>query len=255
MVNHSTLLICGCFLSNFLISTSYLTNNHWSILLPIIQNKDTHQEVRTKIQKLIYFSYEKWAINQAYQFKYYHKYKSRNIDLENFIYSSKIGLYKSIQQYQGKSEFSLKSRIYIQWELYDCLTQLYPLTILPKQYRKKSKSGLNAQERRNYKNQLESSFVSYDEYWRFDKLDGSNKKEKIRTTKELTREIWEQIYECLYSDPIALKILSLKYDYRFVPLCSNRYISEMLGYSEEYVRRKMNQSKKKIISIFNQPLL
>lgn len=245
------------FLSLITITTSYLTSIQWNHIQKIIQYNDTPSWIRNEINKIIYDSYEKWAINQAYEFKFLHKHKSKNIALEDYILSSKLGLYQSIQNYKGNSSFSQYSKIYIQGELYDCLTELYPLTNLPKNIRRKKKESLQGREKFCYKKRLNSVFVPCKESWRFDKIVYTNDDDDEKNIREIHHreklmELWNRINEYfdLNSDLFSKKVFHYKYNVEFECIRSNKQIAELMGCSEEYVRRKLEASKKDLLLIF-----
>jgi len=233
------------FLFSLIPTTTYkifLQKPNWNQIKTIIHNTDSNSIVRKNMNNWLYYSFEKWAINQAYEFKFYHKYKSRNIQLDDFILSSKLGLHKSIQKYNGTSSFTRYSKIYIQGELHDCLTLFHPLTNLPKSYRKKSKDNLNLREKQIYKKQLDTSWVPYEDFWRFDKMRKDLQEDQILVNfqeREKHAELWKNIMGKL--DPITKKIFQYKYDYDFKIIKSNREIAEIIGFSEEYVRLRLNK--------------
>ena len=63
--------------------------------------------------------------------------------------------------------------------------------------------------------------------------------------REKHNEIWGKINELL--DPFTKKIFYYKYNYDFKIIRSNREIAELMAYSEEYIRQKLEKSKEKIL--------
>jgi RNA polymerase sigma factor (sigma-70 family) len=251
----TSLFLLSSLFSLFLYSESYnnIKKELWGPIQTIIQNHENNTVLRKKINYLLYQSFEPWAIHQAYEFKKYHKYKSRNIKIDDFILSSKFGLYRSIKNYNGKTNFPNYSKIHIQGQLYHCLTKFYTLTSVPENERKKSKKNLSVEEKKRYKKQLESSLISYEDYWKFDKIYNNQRSENEQDTnihsqivnREKHNEIWEKINERL--DPFSKKIFYYKYNYDFKIIRSNREIGELMAYSEEYIRQKLEKSKEKIV--------
>ena len=103
-------------------------------------------------------------------FKKYHKQKCYNINIEDIILSSKLGLFKSIKKYKGTYNFENYAKKYIQGELYKCLTDFHEINNIPKSIRRKRKSFLTFMERRKYNKGLKTSFVSTHDFWRFEKI-------------------------------------------------------------------------------------
>ena len=246
MIQTTKMLFLFLSFTNFLYSSnSYkytIPKSSWDKIQKIIQQTNNGSLLRNKVNELLYACFEKWAVNQAYEFKVHHKYKCRNIKLDDLILSSQLGLHKSIGNYKGTSSFPLYSKIYIQGELNDCLTKFHPLTNIPKNDRKKSKHHFTPQERRIYKKQLETSWVPYEDFWRFDKMRKDLQENKILVNlqeREKHAELWKKLIDQSI-DPISKKVFQYKYDYDFKVIRSNREIAELMGYSEEYVRLKLS---------------
>jgi hypothetical protein len=244
-MNSSLLLFLMISFSTFLSSFSYqytIQKSFWGKIQKIIQENDKNALLRQKVNELLYRCFEKWAINQAYEFKSHHKYKCRNIKLDDLILSSRLGLHKSIGNYKGTSSFPIYSKIYIQGELNECLTNFHPLTNIPKTDRKKSKNHFTPREKKIYKKQLETSWVPYEDFWRFDKMRKDLQEEQILLNlheREKHAELWKKLMDQPI-DPMSKKIFQYKYDYDFQVIRSNREIAELMGYSEEYVRLKLS---------------
>ena len=95
--------------------------------------------------------------------------------------------------------------------------------------------------------------ISYEDYWKFDKINNNQRNENEHDTnihsqianREKQQEIWKKINEVL--DPFTKKIFYYKYNYDFKIIRSNREIGELMAYSEEYIRQKLEKSKEKIL--------
>ena len=249
------LSIIYSFLSMILYSSAYLTFNQWSYIQKIIQHPQTPPPMRNQINQIIYQSYEKWAISQAYEFNRLHRYKSKNIDLEDYIVSSKLGLYRSVKNYRGNTTFSHYSKIYIQGQLNECLTQLYPLTNVPKKLRKQKKTTTileNREKRYYYKKRLRTLLIPYQDFWRFDKMFLTYNNEKnIQEIHEREKQswLWNQINHSL-TDSSTKRIFHYKYNAEFECIRSNKQIAELMACSEEGVRKRLEDSKQKLRVLF-----
>lgn len=235
--------LCSNFLS-LLCYQNTIPKNSWDKIQKIIQQTEKSSPLRKKVNDLLYRSFEHWAIHQAYEFKKFHKHKCRNIKLDDLILSSRIGLYRSIDHYKGTSSFPRYSQIYVQGSLMDCLTLFHPLTNVPKNHRRKSKKNLTPREKLIYKKQLETSWVSYEDFWRFDKMQKDVQQDQMMVDlqeRENHVELWKKWLDPL--DPMTQKVIHYKYNYDFQVIRSNREIGELMGYSEEYVRLKLEKSK------------
>jgi RNA polymerase sigma factor (sigma-70 family) len=210
-------------------------------VVSLIKNNKLNSIQREKINKILFLSYEKLAVKNAIDFKKYHYYKCRNININDLILASRLGLFKSINKYNGNSSFIYFSGIYIKSELFMTLTSHFSLSVIPKKERMKSKSNFTKMELYKYKKLLEPSWVGYSDYWRFDKYNKKTECILDRIDRKESRDrIWEEINKL---DPTLKKIIHYKYDYDFNTIRSNREIGELIAYSEEYVRLKINKFK------------
>jgi len=125
---------------------------HLYIFGYIGENKFTQKE-RKVINLRIFENYDNWAIKQSKLFRNRHKYKclQKNIKLDELIFYSRLGLYKSIEKYNGFSSFTNYSIYYVNSELNKALSDAFSLSILPKTYRLKNKSHFNNLEKIRYK--------------------------------------------------------------------------------------------------------
>ena len=236
----------------------YLNYNQWTNIQKILQHKETPPNIKNTVKNIIYHAYEKLAISEAYKFKKFHLYKCKNISINDFLLSSKLGLYKSIQKYNGYTNFENYSKKYIHGELYKCLTNFHEITNVPKSYRRKAKTNLTMDSRKNYKKCLKTSLVSIEEYWRFDKMQLKSHEKKIISTPEEEQEerngeqtIRAKMNELLQRsdiDTFSKKVFEYKFDAEFQVIRSNKHIAELMGYSEEHVRNKLENFKKLIIN-------
>ena len=249
---------------NFILLFTYLANsykiylnyNQWTNIQKILQHKETPPKIRNTVKNIIYHAYEKLAIGEAYKFKKLHLYKCNNINIEDFLLSSKLGLYKSIQKYNGYTNFENYSKKYIHGELYKCLRNFHEITNVPKSYRRKAKTNLTINSRKNYKKCLKTSLVSIEEYWRFDKMQTLKKKtiltpeekEEERNNVQIIRAKMNELLQRSDIDTFSKKVFEYKFDADFQVSRSNKHIAELMGCSEEHVRNKLENFKKLIIN-------
>ena len=115
----------------------HLSKSQWQNINSLIQSPGLTHEMRYKINNIIYEHYTNYAISKAYEFKMLHKHKCQSIKLDELKLYSNFGLYKAIEKYNGSSIFIFYADKYIMWELYKGLTELHPLSNIPKSYRRK----------------------------------------------------------------------------------------------------------------------
>ena len=143
-----------------------LSKNQWQNIRLLLQHSKTTIPMREQISQILFTKYRTWTIHQAYVFKRYHRYKCRNIIIEDLILYSLEGLQIAVNKYDGSSYFHTYANKYILWQLYQGLTDLQPITILSKSIRKRS---LKTENRNQYKKLLNTQFIGFKDYWIFEK--------------------------------------------------------------------------------------
>lgn len=227
----------------FLINCLHLTNYQMRSIVNLIKNQKINLEQREKINNVLYKSYEKMAIKKAIDFKNSNKFKCKNINTNELILSSKIGLFKSIKKYNGNSCFVYYSNLYIRRELLKTLTDNFAFSIIPKEIRKKNKKNFSYDEMVRYKIQLNTEFINHLSNYKFDKNYSLNQETNLdKIIKyESNQEIWNNINNL---DPFVKRIIYLKYDYEFNKIRNNKKISELMCCSEENIRFKLEEKFK-----------
>lgn len=208
-----------------------LSNNQWKDIRLLLQHPKTTIPMREKISQIIFTKYRTWTIHQAYEFKRYHRYKCRNINIEDLVLYSLQGLQFAVNKYDGSSYFHTYANKYILWQLYQGLTDLQPITILSKSIRKRS---LKTENRNQYNKLLNTQFIGFKDYWIFEKSQGQEQKSFTRI-----HELWEKIELDIFSK----RVLRYKYDVSFRKIRSNREISELMCCSEETIRMNLKKSR------------
>lgn len=206
---------------------------------------------RYKINKVLYVCYEKWAIKKAIDFKNFHKYKCQDIDISELVLSSKFGLFKSIEKYNGKSPFIYFSEFYVKGELLRTLTNSHALSGLDKKIRIKSKSTLSKDELIKYKQNLKPLLVSYNENWKFDKMNKQNQDNILNNVIKKEEKgdkiinMWNKVNEL---NSFSKRVFHLKFDEEFNKIRSNKHISILMCCSEENIRINLLNSLKIILN-------
>ena len=215
------------------ISGFHLSPVNHKIINKLIRSNNISTTTRNKLNKLLYLGYEKWAVKNAYNFKKRHVYKCLRIPTQELIQYARCGLYKSILNYNGNSNFTNYSFIYVNSELKKALTDSYSLSILPKSVRITNKKKLTEIEKRDYNKILNVETRSNSGY-----LYDNNQETPpdVYNKYEKYSEIWKKINEL---DPFIKRCIHLKYDYDFKKIRSNKHIAELMCCSEENVRKHL----------------
>lgn len=243
---------------------TYITKEQWKSINRFLASSNPNPlppQQETKLRNKIYEYYENWATYKAYQFKRLHKHKCRAIPVEELAMSSRKALYQATRKYNGRSKFVSYAQRLIIWELYHAMTDLHPITNLPKSIRLRKTLPENQTIR--HRKQLNTRFVGEEE-WMFDKLSSMapTQSPDILTRYLITEYSQDQYQKIVQKvaelEPMTQKIFYLKYQSLLENKGkekSNREIGERLGYSEEYVRKKIEILKDTFRPPFSSPLL
>jgi len=229
-----------------IISKSLQNNNinayQWKQINAIIQHPNTPKSMRNTVNNILYEKYESWAIHKAYVFKREHRYNCRNINIDDLVLYSLQGLQKATTKYNGKSYFHTYANIYIYGQLFIGLSELQPITNIPKHIRRRKEKPNYTQ----YKKRINTQFVGYDDYWIFDKTKTKKNTDDTDDTSSI-QEIWNQVN--IYENVVTKRIFHYKYNYYLEKIRSNKEISEQMVCSEESVRKHLEKIKQSIIII------
>ena len=236
------------------------------------------------IQNLLYITHEKWAKKQALDFKLLHRYKCRDLSLEDLEFSSKIGLMKSAISYNGKTTFSGFSTIYVKSELLRTLTTHLSITSCFSQ-KERMQSNVSAKESqvnmgdqvcpiviRQYIPRINSPTFStvgrkIREHQNPLRISGTGETQGAysRTSrpryivsaifppkmeienKEFYKSVWDFVDTF---DPLTKYVIRAKYDPEFKVRKSTTQIAEMMCCSEETVRKSVNLFSREFLEMF-----
>jgi len=241
-------------------SPTYITKEQWKSINRLLASSNINPlppKQETQLRNKIYEYYENWATYKAYQFKRLHKHKYRAIPLEELTMYSRQALYQATRKYNGRSKFVAYAQQIIVWELYHAMTDLHPITNLPKSVRMRKTIPGNQTTR--HRKQLNTRFVGEEE-WMFDKLSSMAPTQspdilsRYLETEDSQSGYLEIAQKVAELEPMTQKIFYLKYQQLLENKGkekSNREIGERLGYSEEYVRKKMDVLKKHFVPLFS----
>ena len=219
----------------------HLTTKQMYQIGNLIKKQSLNCDQREKINYVLYKSYEKLAIKKATDFKKFHKFTCKNINIDELILSSKIGLFKSIKNYNGNSSFIYFSDFYIKGELFKLVTSHYYFSGIPKSIRMRSKKNYSEDDLLEYKQNLEPILTN--DFENIHNLNQETIFDKVNAD-ETKMGIWENIYNL---EPFSKRIMYLKYDIEFNKIRSNKIIAELMCCSEENVRKTLYETLQKLI--------
>lgn len=202
-----------------------------------IYNNQLSLEQRQQINNILIESHHNLAHKQAFIFKNKHKYKCRNIHLNDLKSASEIGLIKASQKYNGNSSFYYYSCLHIHYELLNLLTNHNKISQIS---RKNLRNGFS-EKTPNFN----TSFFNYLQNKLNIIYDTPVSKQFIQTHKYTNHDtqLWYNVFSVI-DDPIMKKIFLLKYDINFKKIRNDKEISLILGYSINCIRSNVKLMKK-----------
>jgi DNA-directed RNA polymerase specialized sigma subunit len=179
----------------------------------------------------------------AYDFKTIYYKKCRHIPVNELKLYASRGLLNAIVRYNSSMPFSFSkyASIYIKGELYYGMSEMHPLTLLP--ISKRIHKQWRTQNLVLYKKMTNTKFMSNYDY--YDGLYVSTHKDSyiwMDKYKEL-QELWNIINRLDEEDN---KIIKYKYNFYFQKIRSDKEIGDLLGYSSETIRKKINKIKSRV---------
>lgn len=228
----------------YLINGYHLSNNQYNSIMNLIKNHDLTKIQRNKLNVILYKSYEKYAIKRSLIFKKKHFQKCKKISNSEITWYGKMGLYKSIIKYDGRSNFTYFSAVNINFELLKSLNDAHSLSVLPVYIRIKNKKNFTKNEMNNYKKLLNVNLHGDTSFWQ-DKYNDNSYDSQYNLYK--CKKLWCYI-ETL--DPTIKEYVYLKYDHNFNIIRKQKDIAEIKSVSTETIRKKSNEFKRQMKEYF-----
>uniref|UniRef100_A0A6C0CU98 Uncharacterized protein n=1 Tax=viral metagenome TaxID=1070528 RepID=A0A6C0CU98_9ZZZZ len=224
-------------------SINYLTQTQWNHIKHILQHPKSTSTMINICNEIIFQHYKHYAYNMAYDFKTTYYKKCRHIPLNELKLYASRGLLNAILRYNSSLpvSFSKYASIYIKGELYYGMSEMHPLTLLP--ISKRIHKQWRTQNLVLYKKMTNTKFMSNYDY--YDGLYVSTHKDSyiwVDKYKEL-QELWNIINRLDEEDN---KIIKYKYNFYFQKIRSDKEIGDLLGYSSETIRKKINKIKSRV---------
>jgi len=238
----SILIILLCCIMNAN-SINYLTKNQWTSIKYILKHPKSTSTMINTCNQILFQHYKYYAYNMAYDFKTTYYKKCRHISLNELKLYASRGLLDAILRYNASMPFSFSkyASIYIKGELYYGMSEMHPLTLLP--ISKRISKKWRTQNLVLYKKMTNTKFMSNYDY--YDGLYVSTHKDSdvfVNKYKELI-ELWNIIN---HLDEEYKKIMKYKYNFYFQKIRSDEEIGDLLGYSGETIRKKINEIKNRV---------
>jgi hypothetical protein len=187
--------------------------------------------------QVLYQHYRYKAYDSAYEFKMkYSKLCSHISTTEMKQYASK-GLLLAIKNYNPKYPFSNHMSLYVNSQLYIGLSNLQPLTTIPKNLRL-SKKWKN-DNRILYKKLTNTKLVGNDDYL-YNIIQDKNESKANNLENISKYQMLIEIWSIVNSLDIEYQnIMKYKYSFHLEKLRSNSHVAQLMCCSDETIRKKL----------------
>lgn len=213
----------------------YLTNYQMNLIKTILRNPNKSDFMVDKISEILYQHYRYKAFEFAYEFKQTHYKQCKNIQyIELKLYASK-GLLMAIKNYNPDYPFINHMKLYVKGQLYQGISELHPLTIIPKKMRLSKK--WKRENRKTYNALLKTTFVGNDDY-----LYERNSHRYNLPSNEyyIFINVWNIIDKL---DIEYQKIMKYKYNLYMESIRTNNEVGDLMCCSGECIRKKILYAK------------
>ena len=191
---------------------SKLSIQQWSAIQTILKHPRCTPYMKTTIRNVIYEKYEGWALNQAY---YYQRDKTyiRSTDFQAYALD---GLWSAIQKYNPQYPFYPFAKMHVYSHLYRC-------------FKERMKERAKERDNSHYMSHIEQSSI-------LDEI----------ISKERWAEIWSILDDLPENTARDRAIFHWKYDTTIGRYRSNAEVANIMGLSEESIRKSIYRTKRQI---------
>jgi RNA polymerase sigma factor (sigma-70 family) len=230
------------------INTLYLNKIQQTTIIDLIKNNKLSIIEREKVNNILFEAYKDCAHKRAIFFKNLHKYKCRNININDLISASEFGLMKATIGYNGNSSFYYYSSLHIKNELLNTLTQHNSISGIPKTTLRNGFSQKNPKFSLNkyylMQNKLNIIYESINNPLFLNMISMDNNILENIIQKEQHEQLWNDVLSNMPT-PLMREIFKLKYDKEFKTIRSTKEISKIIGYSQNHITLNIRKIKER----------
>jgi RNA polymerase sigma factor (sigma-70 family) len=245
------------------VNTLYLNKIQQQTIKTLILNNKLSLIEREKINSVLFQAYKECAHKKASYFKYIHKYKCRNIHINDLKSAAEFGLMKASKHYNGNSSFYYYSSLHIKNELLTALTNYNSIASISKTTLRKGFSDKNPKfsldKYYSLQNKLNVVYesIKLPEFLNTISVNNVNILENILQEEE-KENIWNDVLLFISSNSrsssLMKEILVLKYNKEFKKIRSDKEISQIIGFSKGNIQMKLKKIKQLLRDKFTETI-
>jgi RNA polymerase sigma factor (sigma-70 family) len=245
-------------LFNFVtVNTLYLNKIQETVITNLIKENRLSFPEREKINNVLFEAYKDSSHRRACFFKHIHRYKCRNIEINDLKSAAEFGLMKAALNYNGNSSFYFYSSLHIKNELLNALTNHNTIAPISKTTLRKGFSSTYKNftlskyySLQNKLNVIYESITSPEFLSVISETNNHKYLENIIQEEEHER-VWNEVIALVSVNPLMKKIFLLKYSKEFQKIRTDKEIAKILGYSSGHVTRNVKKIKDILYNNFN----
>ena len=216
---------------NNVYALNYLTNNQMTLIKSILRHPNKEGYMVDKISEILYQHYKYKAFEVAYEFKQNHYKHCKNIQYNELkLYASK-GLLMAIKNYNPDYPFINHMNLYVKGQLYQGISDLHPLTIIPKKMRLSKK--WKKENKKTYITLLNTKFAGNDVYL-------YERNTNRYCLQPLEYSIFIKVWNIINNLDIEYQnIMKYKYNFYIQSIRANSEVADLMCCSGECIRKKI----------------
>jgi len=219
-----------------------LTIQQWTKIREIMKHPSCTTNMREKLNNVLFNKYEEWAYYHAKLFKKKHRFLCKDIKLDELNLFALSGLNKAIIKYNPKYIFYKYAEIHIYSCLHNGVSKQQTMNIVPRHIRKDKNHPWRLKNKERYLNLLDPIFLGDDDFKLNEFIDEKNNPSKISEHNNSLIELWILIQREL--NFFSLKVFNYKYNTEFEKVMSDKKIADLMGCSEETIRKNLKETNK-----------
>lgn len=214
---------------------NYLTTTQWGLIKKVLGHPQRTPIMVEQINQVLYQHYKYKAFEMAKNFKIKYSILCRHISTTEMNQYAARGLMLAIKNYNPKYPFSSHFSLYVNSQLYICLTDMQPLTTIPRHLRLSKK--WRSRNKFLYKRLTNMKLVGSDNYL-YDVIQDKQKTNDLENSSKYDElvKIWSIVNNL---DVESQKIMRYKYNFDMKKIRSNGEVGILMCCSDETIRKKV----------------
>ena len=217
-----------------------LSIQQWTKIREIMKHPSCTPPMRERLNLILFNRYEGWAGYHATLFKKKHTILCKKIKNNELRLFALNGLNKAIIKYNPEYIFHNHAETYIYSSLYAEVSKQQTMNMIPTTIRKNKNHPWRLKNERLYRNMVNTIFIGDDDFKLNKFVDDKNNPSRISDYNNSLIELWNLIQQKM--NFFSFKVFKYKYNIEFNNVMSNKKIADLMGCSEETIRKNLRDT-------------